>query len=132
MRPKAFTLVELLIVIIIVSIIAAFGIPSYTKSMGRAKARDAINNLSIIHAANAIYKIRQGSNVSGDLASLNSSLQLNVISSGGTTYLCDTVTCQAVSKTAGDFTVTATLNQPLDATNPNCCGTKCPTPKSCS
>ena len=127
---KAFTLVEILIVIIIVGIIAGFGIPNFSKSIGRSKARDAINNLSIIHAANAIYKVRNNSNIpSGDLTIINGKLLLNIIAPSGTQYECGATdgVC-TVTADNGDFVVTAYLNNPLGTSNPICTSTssKCP------
>ena len=125
---KAFTLVEILIVIIIVGIIAGFGIPNYSMSIGRAKARDAMNNLSIIHAANVIYRIRTAYNTtSSNVFAINQDLLLNIIPTGSTGYSCDGTTCIATSYPTGDFTVTVYLDSPLGPTNPSCTtGAKCP------
>lgn len=129
---KAFTLVELLIVIIIISIIAGFGIPGYTKTIGRARARDAISNLSIIHASNVIFRIRTGGNVLEDnLGDINTALNLNVISSGGTVYECSSNNCTATSSdwdagTQEGFQVTADLAAALGGNNPDCAGSRCP------
>lgn len=46
MRSKGFTLIELLIVIAIVAILAAVGLPSYTGFMQRGRIAEAISGLS--------------------------------------------------------------------------------------
>ncbi|MBF0122033.1 MAG: prepilin-type N-terminal cleavage/methylation domain-containing protein [Candidatus Omnitrophica bacterium] len=120
-HQKAFTLVEILIVIIIVGIVAGFGIPNFSKSIGRSRVRDAMNNLSVIHAANAIYEVRNNANVSGDLDAINDKLKLNIISSGGTIYQCSTGICTATSAAGtSDFVVTMNLNAALEKTNLVC------------
>jgi type II secretory pathway pseudopilin PulG len=120
---------------VIISIIAAFGIPNYAKSIGKARARDAINNLCIIHASNVVYKIRNDENISSpdplsNPADINSKLGLNIIASGGTKYSCDGTSCIATNTTDG-FTVTLYLTIPLaTGTNPVCVSdstpSKCP------
>lgn len=52
---KAFTLIELLIVIIIVGVLAAVAIPNYTNMVERAKADQATTYLRVIRTAEKIY-----------------------------------------------------------------------------
>lgn len=51
MRKKAFTLMELIIVVIIVAILAAIGLPFYFKAVERARVKEAISQLKLIQAA---------------------------------------------------------------------------------
>jgi prepilin-type N-terminal cleavage/methylation domain-containing protein len=131
---KAFTIIELMIVVIIVSIITSFGLPNFSKTLDRAKAKDALNNLSMIHAANKIYYSRQKFNLGSvgavNLSGINTHLGLN-INANGATYLCQTVAgvdkCTATSSVAGVFSETVNLKSAIDnTTNPSCTGTMCP------
>ena len=121
-RNNAFTLIELMIVIVVLGIMAAFAIPNFTKSLDRAYARDARNNLMAIHAAQQIYHAQNGTYwpAGGDLVAINNGLRLNVIANG-VTYTCDgggslSFTCSAVR---GSLSVTVDQN-PLSSTNPTC------------
>ncbi len=147
---KAFTLVELLIVIVVIGIMAGFGAANFSKSLGKAKARDAINNLSIIHAANMMYKARNGVNCTDTAAphtnecsdipainSMNGANSLNIIA-GTLKYACSGTTCTACTVTActttgTDFKVTVNLDGAIvqgavapAVNNPVCTGTNCP------
>ena len=111
MHPKiknAFTLTELLVTIIILGIVAAFGIPNYTKSINRAKEKDAQFNLEIIREAVRLYMVREvsASNPTGvppnlaNVAAINSTLNVNVMEQEGNTYACvaaGTYTCRATN-----------------------------------
>ncbi|MBI5415358.1 MAG: prepilin-type N-terminal cleavage/methylation domain-containing protein [Candidatus Omnitrophica bacterium] len=91
---KGFTLIELMVVIVIVGIIAAFGIPSYTKSIQKAHERDMAAQLTAIHAANLLYRSYNGkywAGVNKNMAEINSALSLNIIANDGTTYNYNTV-----------------------------------------
>ena len=48
---KGFTLVELAIVIVIIGVLAAFGVPRFRDSVERSKASEAFNYLSAIRGA---------------------------------------------------------------------------------
>jgi len=124
-KNSAFSLMEVLVVIIIISILAATSVPNFTKSVKRARARDAINNLAAIHAAQLIYRSMNGNTfVCNDVPTinaLNGAGSLNIVANGAT-YSCNDANpptvCTAVS---ADFTVTATLANPVSlGTNPAC------------
>lgn len=143
MKQKAFTLIEMITVVIIISILAAFAIPSFQKMITRTRARDAINNLSIIHASNAIYKVRNNANFAcpsitdctatpapscnmSSINNMNGTGSLNIIAVSGLTYCCDGTRCTADHS---GFKVTVTMNNSLAAsTNPACVSTSggCP------
>jgi prepilin-type N-terminal cleavage/methylation domain-containing protein len=48
---KGFTLVELAVVIVIIGVLAAFGVPQFLKSVERSKAAEAFAYLSDVRAA---------------------------------------------------------------------------------
>ena len=92
-RPLApgFTLLELMVVVIIVGVIAAFAIPNYNKSMQKAHERDMLVQLTAINAANLLYRSYAGKywDTTGGtqyLTAINSALSINIIANSGTTY----------------------------------------------
>jgi len=56
----AFTLMELLVVIVIVGILAGLSIPRYTKTTERARDREAVSVLKQIKAAENFYRVKYG------------------------------------------------------------------------
>ena len=67
---KGFTLVELAVVIIIIGVLAAFGVPRFLDSVERSKAAEAFNFQSAVRAAQERFQVRQGS-YADDLADLD-------------------------------------------------------------
>jgi len=137
MNKRAFTMAEILIVMVMMAVMAAWAIPQYGRAMNRARARNAIQNLTIIHSANTLYRARNNKNCSSTVAPgnvcpnltgngtttgvnhMNGTNSLNIIPSG-VTYVCgdDLNTCTATVSTA---TITLNLNNPIvDGTNPAC------------
>jgi len=55
---NAFTLIELMIVVVVLAIIAGFGIPSFNKSQQRVVERDGEHNLGTIASAMEMYRVR--------------------------------------------------------------------------
>ncbi len=121
---KGFTLMELMIVVVIIGIIAAFAIPNYNKSIQKAHERDMLVQLTSIHAANLLYRSYDGKywdtgGTDKDMADINSALSINIIANSGTTYNYN-------SANGTSYTATATWNPCVlkvteaatDATNP--------------
>ena len=59
-RPAGFSLVELSVVVIIIGVLAAFGIPRMLKSVERSKSAEAFKYLAAVRAAQERYQARQG------------------------------------------------------------------------
>ena len=55
-NSKAFTLIELMIVVAIVAILAAVAVPSYMKFQAKAKTAEASNNLAVVRAGEETYR----------------------------------------------------------------------------
>ena len=65
MRARAFTLIELMIVVAIIGILAAIAIPSYSKFQCRAKQSEAKIGLKLIGAAEETYRAEFDGYVAG-------------------------------------------------------------------
>ncbi|MDD4004674.1 MAG: prepilin-type N-terminal cleavage/methylation domain-containing protein, partial [Elusimicrobiaceae bacterium] len=66
---KGFTLVELAVVIVIIGVLAAFGVPRFREAVERSKAGEAFNFLSAVRSSQERYHSRQGAyaNNTGEL-----------------------------------------------------------------
>ncbi len=146
-EKKGFTITELILVVVIISIMAGFGIPNYTKAVERAHVRDVNNQLLALYSANQVYRAQNGrfwpaDNNAGagyDVAAISTNLGLSIIPNG-MTYNCTgagvapgTFSCTS-ARNGGSavFTLTVTqaaLSFPLGgASNPSyvCTSGTCP------
>lgn len=123
---NAFTLIELIVILVISGILVGVAIPQFLKTISRSRGRSVVDNLCIIHAANAQYRLyNNGTNlVAADINAINTALAINIIADG-VSYSCGSGTC--VGSIGAALTVTATLASPVVlGTNPSCAGTDCP------
>jgi len=132
---KAFTLVELGLVVIIVTVLATIALPRFTTALERGYEADAVNQLRSIHAAQRIYRSRaktywpNPAAGTQNVAAINTNLGLSVIENGFAITCTEgntTFFCQAVRTTGGAYTVGVDENS-LGANNPCCEAGTCPT-----
>lgn len=88
-QKKAFTLTEILVVVIIIAVITGFGIPNYYKSQERTLAKSAASQLRILHRAQELYFTKydfyypaDGDGNEGDLNVINDVLNIHIIANG--------------------------------------------------
>lgn len=56
-RSAGFSLVELVVVVLILGILAAIGVPRYMETLENSKADDAVATLKMIGTANRMYRL---------------------------------------------------------------------------
>ena len=114
---EGFTLVELAMVIVIVGVLASFGVPRFISSVERSKAAEAFSYLASVRAAQERYHAREHA-YADDLADIDIKLAApkhftnGLIAAGTTHSLQDswtlTLTRSGASAGNGPYTVTFT------------------------
>ena len=154
-KTKAFTLLELMLAVIIVSAMTAVAIISFSKVMRTTSEQRAALNLKAIHAANEIYTAKNGMywhTYLADVDAINASLETDIVAgSAGYSYsvtgcnndgdcigsgVCSGSICTAeysAEATVSDFGFKVRINQEsISIINP-CCSTAglCPNLPDC-
>jgi type IV pilus assembly protein PilA len=115
-KRKGFTLVELAVVVVIIGVLASFGIPRMLKSVERSKAAEAFGYLTAIRASQERHQARTGT-YAVDLATLDVQMSVptyfsvGAVTFGGTSLEDSwtlTLTRQGASSGYGGYTVTFT------------------------
>ncbi len=122
---KAFTLTELLIVVIVIGIIVSLSVPSYINTREKALDKEAIMALKLIRGANKQYYVRGNrfypiAGTVNSLPTINSNLSTDIT----TTNWAISITCSgaaAYSATAVRSGRTWTITQAV--ADPACTGT---------
>ena len=60
LRKEAFTLLEIIIVIIIIGILATLAVPQYQKLVRKARLQEGVTGLGAIHTAERMYYVEYG------------------------------------------------------------------------
>ncbi|RUL84174.1 type IV pilin protein [Tautonia sociabilis] len=125
-RPRSgFTLVELAVVVVIIGVLAAFGVPRFLQSVERSKASEAFSYLSAVRTAQERYHAREGTYASdlGDLDIQSPTpkyFTVGAVAAGSSGSIQDswtlTLTRSGSSAGYGAYTVVFT-DQGYDATN---------------
>jgi prepilin-type N-terminal cleavage/methylation domain-containing protein len=142
-RPKAFTLIELIVVVVIVGVIAAFAVPNYRKTIDKTFERDAINQMYTLHAAEQRHFERTGSyyptgSANAGLSAINTNLGLSILNTSTVDlWHCNDVSgvynCYARRRPGtgnNEFWIFMTP-APIAADNPCCSFGTCPTLPAC-
>lgn len=80
-EKTGFSIIELIVVVVIISIVTAFAIPSYHKAMERGRSEQAIANLKSIYNAEKRYHFDTGAFYTCSpctLAAINENLEIDV------------------------------------------------------
>lgn len=89
-NKKGFTLVEIMIVVAIIGLLAAIGIPSFQKARSNSREKSCLNNLRMIDAAKEQWAMDTNATAAptaGDLnAYIKGTTSTLVCPSGGTTF----------------------------------------------
>jgi len=114
---KGFTLVELAIVIVIIGVLASFGVPRFRDAVERSKAGESMNYLSAVRASQERYHAREAT-YADDLTTLDIAIPapkyftVGAVGAGSTSDLEDswtlTLTRLGASAGYGPYTVTFT------------------------
>ncbi|MDD5129876.1 MAG: prepilin-type N-terminal cleavage/methylation domain-containing protein [Candidatus Omnitrophica bacterium] len=96
-NKKSFTLIEMLIVIIVVGVLSAIGLVSYTTLIKRSADREAKAVLPLIQLAERNYRMEHypyfypcpGSTSESDLADINTNLRLSIPTSSQWAFTLD-------------------------------------------
>ena len=75
MNTKGITLIELIIVLAVLAILAAVLIPNFFNVTDRARIRSDIQSARVIHNAMELYRIEQGTQLSGSMAEILNTLR---------------------------------------------------------
>jgi prepilin-type N-terminal cleavage/methylation domain-containing protein len=140
LSSAAFSLVELIVVVVIVGIVAAFGTTNYAKAIDKASEKDGINQLSSIHAMNETYKQRIGTYYPGTgnnvgIVAINTNLGLSIFANVKYAINCiDEYQCFYERRPSGAAPATWIVRMDqslLGPTNPCCSFGTCPTLPAC-
>ena len=97
----AFTLIEILIVVILLGVLAAIVIPQFSETKAEAQANACKTNVNSLNTAAALYRLKEGTTgLWNDLT-------------GDTTSLPEAPVCELLnsSGTASSYTINATTKQ---------------------
>jgi type IV pilus assembly protein PilA len=117
---KGFSLVELSVVVIIIGVLAAFGVPRLLQSVERSKASESFKYLASVRAAQERYQARQGT-YAADLTTLDLTqtaptyFTVGAVTADETTWTL-TLTRAGAASGYGAYTVTFTQDG-YDAVN---------------
>ena len=118
-NKKAFTLIEIVVIAVILGILAVIVLPNALNMIKRAHAQDAMRDLITIYAAQKNYAQNNNgtyASCSDDPAAIscNDALGLNIVYDSSTNYSCGANFCTV---TTGPFTMQMDLNKSVPVNN---------------
>ncbi|MDA1014937.1 MAG: type II secretion system protein [Planctomycetota bacterium] len=102
-KRSGFTLVELAVVVVIIGVLASFGIPRMLKSVERSKAAEAFGYMTAIRAAQERYQAQNGT-----YATLITDLDISM--SAPTYFSVGTVAAGTTASLEDSWTLTLSRN----------------------
>jgi len=121
---KAFSLIELIVVIIILGILAAISIPAFQKTQERAFDNDAKASLKLIQSAEKIYRLETGfyyppGSTDGNHSTINTNLRLSLpVTTSKWNYTVDGTTGESKAVRSGGTDI-RTWELPIDQEDPS-------------
>ena len=129
-KNTGYSSVEIIVIIIIIGISAAFVIPNYSKAKEIAKERNANLNLVAIHSACLIYQTKHSKfPQSGDIEHINNTLNLTIQDKHFIYYLeSSDYSYIATAERIGNLYKLTATEDALNDNNPTCVDRlkKCP------
>ena len=135
---KAFTLAELLVVVAILTIIAAYGIPNYNMAQRRSVERAGVASMRVIAQALELYKSNTGTYPNfpmSQIGDINDDLNLGILEQNYD-YTCEvpngpsgSYKCEAAASSEFGWTLRYTTGDgDVSCTGgcPTCTGSSCP------
>ena len=105
MSKKAFSLMELMIVVIVVGVVSAVALPNYEHMRSRQRERVAAGNMEMLIEAVKIYKSKHNGTISGftDVNQINEQLNVELVNSDNISYECQIGTSDSISPSGAFF-----------------------------
>lgn len=139
-RKFAFTLTEIMVVLVIFAVIAGFALPGFEKTIMKSRERTAILSLTSISAANDIYMAKFNEYYQGNLGNvnqINNALKIGIKDQDMTYSYASTSTVAYTASAAwtGNGPFTARVDErPIALANNPCCSSAagtCPSLPAC-
>jgi len=127
-RLKAFTIMEVLIVVILVGVVAAFAIPNYNKGLEKSDEREAVSNLRLIAQALEVYNFRNRQYPSANMpqvSDINTTLDLGILERN-VDYSCTTPGANVRCTGTSNYGWGVRYTTPLDSNSVICHTGGCP------